>query len=516
MSTEDQNKVVVTLHKGVDVDRFIEEMNSVGNTSQFVPNRAVEVYNLKPESLRNVDFVMTKAEMDKLKNDPRVLHCRWGTKAENGIGIKHASLDSSRTYTRTTSFASGNVDMNWGLAQTSSRTNLFSTSSISYQFPYTLSGNGVDFVIQDSGLQVDHPEFQDEYGNSRVQQINWFTATGQSGSMPTNFYTDEDGHGTNVCGIAAGKTYGFAKNAHIYVMNILGVNASSTLSPSQTFALLRIWHQNKPPTSTGFKRPTIVNMSWGYYTRPSYVTDGNYRGTIWTASGAQPAYGIINYGNDTMPGVDLATEADAEDAMDAGVILVGAAGNDAYKMDVQGGIDWDNYCYNFFGDLLYYHRGGTPTRMVRAIKVGCIDLQYTPTERKAAFSNTGPAIDVWAPGSRIAGPASNITDLGSYPVAAYPYNAAYKCCKVSGTSQASPQVAGLLACFLESRPYATIDECREFIVSNATTGRLTSTGSGYTDYYSLQGAGNRYLYNPFNGTNVTQTSNLSGTIYGKI
>jgi 2-oxo-4-hydroxy-4-carboxy--5-ureidoimidazoline (OHCU) decarboxylase len=60
MSTEDINKVVVTLHKGVDVDAFIDEMSSIGNSSPHVPSRAVEIYNEKPESLRNVDFVMTR------------------------------------------------------------------------------------------------------------------------------------------------------------------------------------------------------------------------------------------------------------------------------------------------------------------------------------------------------------------------------------------------------------------------------------------------------------------------
>ena len=40
--------------------------------------------------------------------------------------------------------------------------------------------------------------------------------------MPSNHYTDDDdGHGTHVAGIATGKTYGWAKNANIYAMNIL-------------------------------------------------------------------------------------------------------------------------------------------------------------------------------------------------------------------------------------------------------------------------------------------------------
>jgi hypothetical protein len=80
MSTEDQNKAVVTLHIGVDVDAFIEDMVSGKNHNEFMPNRPVELYNEKPDSLRNVDFVLTREEANTLKNDPRIIDVRYGTK----------------------------------------------------------------------------------------------------------------------------------------------------------------------------------------------------------------------------------------------------------------------------------------------------------------------------------------------------------------------------------------------------------------------------------------------------
>lgn len=522
MSTDtSENKVVVTLHKGVDVDAFISEMTSQGHSTPYVPQRAVEIYNLKPESLRNVDFIMSREEMEQLQQDPRVLACRWGTKKENGLVIKHQALDMSRTYTRTSGFAPDNLDCNWGLVESTSRTKQFtSSSSVNYSLPYTLTGQGVDFVIQDSGLQVDHPEFQDENGVSRVNQIDWFAATGQSGTMPVNFYTDEDGHGTNVCGIAAAKTYGWAKNSQIYVMNILGVNANSTIATSLSFNLLRLWHQSKPITSTGYKRPTVVNMSWGYGYNFSalsfYLSGGVYRGTPWSGTSLpRNIYGLVSPTSGTLPAIVASDEADMEDALDAGVVLIGAAGNDAYKMDVPGGLDYDNYITTSFGTI-YYHRGGTPTNYPRVTSVGCIDLQYSPTERKANFSNCGPRIDVWAPGSRIPAPVSNITDLGGYPVVTYPYNSSYKVGKVSGTSQASPQVAGLACCLLEARPYMNSEDVRQWMIENATTGRLTSTGTTYTDQYNLQDAGNRYLYNPFTGTQVTNMTPGTAQIHGSM
>ena len=110
MSTEDINKVVVTLKKGVDVDAFIDEMVSTGNRTEFVPSRPVELYNEKPESLRNVDFVMTRSEALVLQNDPRVEGVRYGTKKENGLIKQPFSLDQSRLYRRTpgTDWATGN------------------------------------------------------------------------------------------------------------------------------------------------------------------------------------------------------------------------------------------------------------------------------------------------------------------------------------------------------------------------------------------------------------------------
>lgn len=507
MSTEDINKVVITLKKGVDVDKFMDEMASLGNTTPYVPNRAVELYNEKPDSLRNVDFVMTRAEADILKNDPRVEAVRYGSKKDNGIEKVKFTLDSQRLYTRVdkNTWAVGNVDMNWGVPQTNSRTNLYSplVSQINYTWPYTLTGEGVDFVIQDSGLQVDHPEFTDQNNVSRVQQVNWFTLTGIAGTMPANFYTDADGHGTHVCSCAAGKTYGWAKNASIYVMNILGVNANSTIPSSLSFNMLRTWHENKSITSTGYKRPTIVNMSWGYTVPVSLVTGGNYRGTPWSGSGVNNTYGVINNGTGRMPYILASEEADVSDCLDAGVILVAAAGNSSYKIDVQGGLDYNNTVnYGGFGITgAYYMRGSSPNPDPRIIKVGAIAYQRDP-EVKVWFSETGPGVGVYVAGESVVGACSTTNDYGS-DVRNYPFNSAYKSVKIAGTSMASPQVAGLICCLLQSRPWYDTERIKNWVFDNASVDRLTDTAGGYTDFNSLQGGPNRYLYNPWAATNPT-------------
>lgn len=64
---------------------------------------------------------------------------------------------------------------------------------------------------------------------------------------------------------------------------------------------------------------------------------------------------------------------------------------------------------------------------------------------------------------------------------------------------ASPQVAGLVTCLLQSRPWYDSERIKNWVYDNATTNRLTNTGGGYTDFNSLQGGPNRYLYNPWSG-----------------
>jgi hypothetical protein len=74
--------------------------------------------------------------------------------------------------------------------------------------------------------------------------------------------------------------------------------------------------------------------------------------------------------------------------------------------------------------------------------------------------------------------------------------------KISGTSQAGPQVAGVLACMLQSRPWYRQWQARQWITEVAAVNTLDETfygGSGYTQFAGLQGAANKQLYQPFNG-----------------
>jgi subtilisin family serine protease len=288
MSTEDQNRCVVTVNKDVDVDALMEEITSSGGTTPYIPQRTVEMWNEKQESLYNFDVVLTKAEAEILKQDPRIIDVRYGSKEENGIFLQRNVLDASRTYSRTT--AQNNSHYAWAIPACTNTVNPFSTLNLSYQHAYTAIGENVDVIIQDSGIQVDHPEWLAQDGvTSRLQQINWPASTGLSGTYTQgpNHYTDTYGHGTHCAGTAAGRRYGWARAANIYAIKIFDTDAFGI---SASFNMMRLWHNLKTN-----KNPTVVNMSWGYYQTYQNIVGGNYRGTAWTATTPQSIYGMMSY-----------------------------------------------------------------------------------------------------------------------------------------------------------------------------------------------------------------------------
>jgi subtilisin family serine protease len=66
--------------------------------------------------------------------------------------------------------------------------------------------------------------------------------------------------------------------------------------------------------------------------------------------------------------------------------------------------------------------------------------------------------------------------------------------KYNGTSMASPQVAGLLACALELYPTMNQTAAVTYIESTSKLNQMTNTNGGPADFNSLQGSVNRYLY----------------------
>jgi len=111
----------------------------------------------------------------------------------------------------------------------------------------------------------------------------------------------------------------------------------------------------------------------------------------------------------------------------------------------------------------------SPARAANAITVG----STTSSDARSSFSNFGTCVDLFAPGSSI---------LSSYSTSDT------ATATLSGTSMASPHVAGVAALYKQVNPSASTTTVRNAIVNGATTNVITNAGSG---------SPNRLLYSLF-------------------
>jgi subtilisin family serine protease len=505
----------VILKEGIDYDEFWNDIESDTDGGKlYIPNRAVQFTNERPASLRQCWYLLTDEEAEQLKLDERVFDVEIPPEQRTDIFMVPNAVQFG-DFTKTTS-SSGN-GLNWGMIRCNGLLNPYaSLNTTSTNYTYTLTGEGVDVVIQDSGLQVNHPEFNDETGSSRVQQINWYTESGISGTQSANHYRDFDGHGTHVAGTIAGLTYGWAKKARVYSQKLNGLEGSGDsgtgISITDAFDTIKLWHRNKPvdPT-TGHKRPTIVNMSWKYLTGYNTISSLTYRSTSYTdanttgnATYRENTYGLMNVSGANI-GTTFATnlrvssvDTDVNELIAEGVHVCIAAGNRGHKIDVSGSLnDYDNFVVTN-ASTTYYHRGSSPYSS-NAIVVGNMDSVVRESgflDQKAISSETGPGVDIYAPGTNIRSACSNTND---YSAENYYLNASFRQVTISGTSFASPQVAGVCALILQLNPGVSPTQLKNNLISVAGSSIYeTGLDNDWSDRRSLYGGEPKVLYNRFN------------------
>ena len=101
----------------------------------------------------------------------------------------------------------------------------------------------------------------------------------------------------------------------------------------------------------------------------------------------------------------------------------------------------------------------SPARVASAITVGAT----TSSDARASYSNYGTCLDIFAPGSSITSAWYTSTTATN---------------TISGTSMASPHVAGAAALVLGASPSSTPAQVRDTLVGNATPNVVTSAGTG--------------------------------------
>ena len=513
----------VILHKGVDYQSFWDDMENENDGGKlYIPNRRVDSPNLRPNSPRQTWYTLSDEEADLVRQDERVMAVEIPPEFRDDIFIE-PRLTQTGDFTKTSS--DSGAYLNWGLIRHKSQTNNYgSGTTTSEDYTYNLDGSGVDIVIQDSGLQFDHPEFKGSDGVERTVTIDWYNLSGVSGTQNANHNRDLDGHGTHVAGIAAGLNHGVAKGAAVYFVKVDGLEGSGDsgtgISITDCFDVIKGWHNNKPiQSSTGYKRPTVVNMSWGYGTFFDSVTSLTYRGTSYTdanttgnASYRETNYGLVNNSgayagynfvcNTRITSVDT----DVEEMIDAGIVVTIAAGNRGTKVDIPGGTDYNNFVVADTGTK-YYHRGSSPYSD-RAILVGNIDssVQSATLDRKATSSECGPGVDIYAAGTNIMSCTSN---TNKFPDAPYYFDNNYRQCNIGGTSMAAPQVAGMAALLFQQNPGAKPEIIKASLEGLAGDSIYTSSNDDdWSDRRSLLGSAPNVLFNKNTNNSPTTIQNV--------
>ncbi len=264
-----------------------------------------------------------------------------------------------------------------------------------YAWANAITGQGIAVCVVDTGIDYQHPDLR----NKVVKQINTFAGTDDA--------MDDNGHGTHVAGIIAseGLVYrGVSNDVSLLAAKVLGWNGD------------------------GYASDVVLGIQW-------CVAEG---ARVINMSLGEGLYA------DTCDNTEMAIA--VNEAVDAGVIVVCASGNDENPHEIV-----------------------SPACASKAIAVGSVDK----TDAIASYSDGGKELDLVAPGGDQFGGSSypeivstfstlvaNDPDLCFYDITQECYDNYFvvggmRYIRAVGTSMAAPHVAGAAALILEADPSLT-------------------------------------------------------------
>jgi len=556
---------IVSLGSYDDLDSFYKDMETSGSNG-FVPEREVKIISRRPTS-RNTHYLMSRSEAEVLINDPRVIAVS-PTIYDIGLEVKPCAR-FSKSAQATQGELNWGLLRSYSGQHTPTWGEDVIPQGFSVDYGYTAGpvrevpddflkifpqGEDVDVVISDGIINPDHPEMKlnpDGTGPSRVIQYNWYQHNPQVNNTPASQYqydfnnpsfTIENNHGAHVAGIACGNTQGWARKANIY-------NISPYRDDLYTHIdYIRAFHNSKPVNpKTGRKNPTIVNLSWRlagtFFGKMSSI---NYRNQTYN----NVSTFTVNYLRDTFHlncfkpssvvevingvtvsrpptsdemsvyynGQDITIEYDIMDAIKDGIIFVGAAGNEIIYMSLVGDQDYNNrICFTPSGSpvptCIYFSRPASPSGAVDWSRNGipnviCVGASDSLSQDcKAYYSNIGPRIDVFAPGTWIISSINSTTTPNNISTTRDARNTNFFLQKYNGTSMASPQVCGILACMLQKYPNMNQWTARDFLEKQMV--KKNQLNPLFPPYYQqfftkLTNTKNNYLFFPKEAVEVGQ------------
>lgn len=294
-----------------------------------------------------------------------------------------------------------------------------------------ITGKGVRVGILDTGIEAKHPQFSGWSYDPEKEDWVWVTKSVVFRDFVARLERpyDDHGHGTHVAGTIAGKNVGIATNADLVVGKILhseGYGMWSWILEGMQ------WMVDPDGNLQTADAPKLVSNSWGGIMK--------YENGAADLSLIRPLYRAVRQWRRF------------------GIIPVFANGNSG-------------------SDQAGFPHTTIPGGFAEVLGVGA----YDSSSNIAYFSTRGPAVwktsndvitvfkpDVSAPGVKVGSAFIG----GQYAT-------------WSGTSMATPHVAGALALLFQIRPKATFQETKQLLLSSVKPKMDFSFGYGILDAHKL-------------------------------